>query len=141
MSQTAVTSAPSRSAGFVRTIIPAAIAAAVTAVITYLIFDAAGADYLVTMMGDDITVSAGRSAFMGALMTLIGGTIAFFVARRTGNPARTFTAFVIVGLLVMLPGPITSADETLTIVALEVMHLVVAAAVLAIVVPQLRKHA
>ncbi|MFF3376695.1 DUF6069 family protein [Streptomyces sp. NPDC002680] len=124
-------------AAFVRTVLPAAIAAAVAVLVAYLLFDMAGADYTVTTSGSQSTVNAPMAGIMTLLMTLVGGGIALAIARRTARPGRTFVLLVALAVVVMAAGPLTSAHQGLTIAALEVLHLIAAATVLLIVLPRL----
>ncbi|MGC9543979.1 DUF6069 family protein [Streptomyces sp. UG1] len=124
-------------AAFVRTVLPAAIAAAVAVLVAYFLFDLAGADYTVTTSGSQSTVNAPMAGIMTLLMTLVGGGIALVIARRTARPGRTFVLLVALAVVVMAAGPLTSAQQGLTIAALEVLHLIAAATVLLIVLPRL----
>lgn len=124
-------------ADIARLVIPAAFAAAVAVLVAYLIFDAAGADFEVTMSGDESTVTAVQAGLAAFLVSLVGSTVVLLVAQRTARPARTFATIVVVAVVVLLVGPLVGADQALTVVALEVLHLVAAAAVLLVVLPRL----
>ncbi|MEU5274651.1 DUF6069 family protein [Streptomyces hygroscopicus] len=124
-------------ADIARLVIPAALAAAVAVLVAYLIFDAAGADFEVTMSGDESTVTAVQAGLAAFLVSLVGSTVVLLIAQRTARPARTFATIVVVAVVVLLVGPLVGADQTLTVVALEVLHLVAAAAVLLVVLPRL----
>ncbi|GHJ33511.1 hypothetical protein TPA0910_79440 [Streptomyces hygroscopicus subsp. sporocinereus] len=124
-------------ADIARLVIPAALAAAVAVLVAYLIFDAAGADFEVTMSGDESTVTAVQAGLAAFLVSLVGSTVVLLVAQRTARPARTFATIVVVAVVVLLVGPLVGADQALTVVALEVLHLVAAAAVLLVVLPRL----
>ncbi|WP_030843293.1 DUF6069 family protein [Streptomyces hygroscopicus] len=124
-------------ADIARLVIPAALAAAVAVLVAYLIFDAAGADFEVTMSGDESTVTAVQAGLAAFLVSLVGSTVVLLIAQRTARPARTFATIVVVAVVVLLVGPLVGADQALTVVALEVLHLVAAAAVLLIVLPRL----
>ncbi|MEU8876386.1 DUF6069 family protein [Streptomyces javensis] len=131
------TASPRPAAAIARLVIPAALAAAVAVLVGYLIFDAAGADFDVTMSGTDSTVTAVQACFAAFLVSLVGGTIALLIARRTAQPTRTFAAIVTVAVVLLLVGPLVGADQALTVVALEVLHLLAAAAVLLVVLPRI----
>ncbi|MFF5674775.1 DUF6069 family protein [Streptomyces hygroscopicus] len=124
-------------ADIARLVIPAALAAAVAVLVAYLIFDAAGADFEVTMSGDESTVTAVQAGLAAFLVSLVGSTVVLLIAQRTARPARTFATIVVVAVVVLLVGPLVGADQALTVVALEVLHLVAAAAVLLVVLPRL----
>ncbi|MEU8481039.1 DUF6069 family protein [Streptomyces hygroscopicus] len=124
-------------ADIARLVIPAALAAAVAVLVAYLIFDAAGADFEVTMSGDESTVTAVQAGLAAFLVSLVGSTVVLLVAQRTARPARTFATIVVAAVVVLLVGPLVGADQALTVVALEVLHLVAAAAVLLVVLPRL----
>ncbi|MBW8093042.1 hypothetical protein IGW14_35015 [Streptomyces hygroscopicus subsp. hygroscopicus] len=124
-------------ADIARLVIPAALAAAVAVLVAYLIFDAAGADFEVTMSGDESTVTAVQAGLAAFLVSLVGSTVVLLIAQRTARPARTFATIVVAAVVVLLVGPLVGADQALTVVALEVLHLVAAAAVLLVVLPRL----
>ncbi|AQA10688.1 MULTISPECIES: DUF6069 family protein [Streptomyces] len=124
-------------AAIARLVIPAALAAAVAVLVVYLIFDAAGADFEVTMSGDQSTVTAVQAGLAALLVSLVGGTVALLIARRTARPARTFATIVTVAIVLLLVGPLVGADQALTVVALEVLHLIAAAAVLLVILPRI----
>ncbi|MDP9615601.1 DUF6069 family protein [Streptomyces demainii] len=124
-------------ADIARLVIPAALAAAVAVLVAYLIFDAAGADFEVTMSGDESTVTAVQAGLAAFLVSLVGSTVVLLIAQRTARPARTFATIVVAAVVVLLVGPLVGADQALTVVALEVLHLVAAAAVLLVILPRL----
>ena len=64
--------------------------------------------------------------------------MAALLARFTARPARWFVVAVVVVLVLFALNPLLSADQVLTVVALEVEHLVAAAAALALLLPVLR---
>ncbi|MGW7693539.1 DUF6069 family protein [Streptomyces asiaticus] len=131
------TTATRPTAAIARLVIPAALAAAVAVLVGYLIFDAAGADFDVTMSGTESTVTAVQACLAAFLVSLVGGTVALLIARRTAQPTRTFAAIVTVAVVLLLVGPLVGADQALTVVALEVLHLLAAAAVLLVVLPRI----
>ena len=124
-----------------RPAVTAVVASAVGVALVHLGFDAAGADFRVAPGGQDPqTVGAGQAAAIGALGALVGGLLAAATARFTARPSRWLTALVVLGLVVMAANPVLAADQALTVVALEVMHLAVAGAFLAVVLPALAKR-
>ena len=79
--------------------------------------------------------------------TVVGGVIGLvlaLVAARTPRPRTVFLAVGVVGTLVSFASPFSSAEETSTALWLNVMHVVVAVAVLgalATVLPERRAGA
>ena len=136
------TSTVTRPAGTLplRLAVPLAAVGAGTAVLaTHLAFAAAGADFVVQPPGQpEATVTAVQAAVVAAGVTLLGGLVAALLAARTRRPARLFVAAVVVVLVVMAVTPVLAADQLLTVVALEVEHLVAAAVALAVLLPPLR---
>lgn len=117
----------------------AVVAAAVAAAAVHLLFDAAGADFLVAPGGSEpSTVTAPMAAGVAALATALGGAFAVGLARVTARPSRAFLLATVVVLVLMAANPVLAADQALTVVALEVEHLVVAAVALWFLLPPLR---
>jgi ABC-type Fe3+ transport system permease subunit len=117
----------------------AVLAAAVVAAVVHLLFDAAGADYVVAPNGQEpTTVGAPMAAGVAALVTALGAGVAALLARTTRRPSRWFLIAAVVVLALMAVNPVLAADQVLTVVALEVMHLAVAAVALALLLPPLR---
>lgn len=126
-------------ASLVRATALAAVAAGLGVLVVHLLFGALGADYVVAPPGQaEMTVTAGSAALLAAVATAVGGGVAALLARRTARPARWFTVLVVVVLLVMAPNPVLAADQALTVVALELEHLVAAGAALGLLLPALR---
>jgi len=124
-----------------RTAVLAVAAAALAAVAVHVVFDLAGADFLVEPPGQSRSrVSAVLSAVAAAVATAVGAALTALIARRSARPARLVVVLVVVGLLLFAANPVLSADQTLTVVALEVMHLSVAGAFLAVVLPALARR-
>lgn len=135
------TAAPSRSRpSLLRPVLLAVLAAAVAAAVTHVVFDALGADFVVEPPGQArTTVSLLQSAGMAALAALVGGGVTALVARRSRRPERVVVGLAVVGVLLFAANPFLAAEQGLTILALEVMHLAVAGAFLAVLLPALRR--
>jgi drug/metabolite transporter (DMT)-like permease len=119
-----------------RTAVRAVVAAAGAAVVVHGLFDLAGADFLVEPPGQAQTrVSATQAAFVAALAAAVGSALLALLARRSARPERLVLAIVAVGVLLLAVTPVVAAEQGLTVAALEVMHLAVAAAFLAVVLP------
>lgn len=117
----------------------AVLAAVVAAVLTHLLFTAAGADFVVEPTGQDRRrIGPFQVALATLLLTALGGGAAELLARRSRRPARAFLALVAVVLVLMAVNPLVAAEQPLTVVALEVEHLVAAAAALVFLLPPLR---
>ena len=130
-------SAPS----MLRTAVRATVAAAGAAVVVHGLFDLAGADFLVEPPGQAQTrVGAAQAAFVAALAAALGCALIALLARRSARPERLALALVAVGVLLFAVNPVLAAEQGLTVAALEVMHLAVAAAFLAVVLPALRQR-
>lgn len=113
--------------------------AAAVAAVVHLLFDAAGADFVVAPGGQETTtVSVGVAAGVAALVTALGGALAALLARTTRRPSRLFLVAAAVVVALMAVNPVLAADQALTVVALEVEHLAVAAVALALLLPPLR---
>jgi hypothetical protein len=123
-----------------RTGVLAVAAAAVAAALVHVVFDVAGADYLVEPPGQAQTrVTAVQAAGVAALTAAVGALATGLIARRSARPQRLVLVLVAVGVLLFAANPVLAADQTLTVVALEVMHLAVAGAFLAVVLPALAR--
>ena len=106
----------------------------------HLLFDLAGADYVVEPPGQSrTTVALGAAMAVAALAALIGVGVTALVARRSRRPERIVLGLAVLGLLLFAVNPVVSAEQGLTIVALEVMHLAVAGAFVAVLLPALRR--
>ena len=127
--------------GLAKAVPLAALAAAVGVALTHVLFGLLGADYVVQPPGQpESTVSALQAALIAGAMTLLGGGVAALLARFVSRPARVFVVLVVVVLVLFAANPVLAADQVLTVVALEVEHLVAAAAALAVLLPVLRIH-
>lgn len=116
------------------------VAAAVAAGVVHVLFDAVGADFVVQPPGQSrTTVALGQAVEVAALCALVGAGIAAVPARRSPRPDRVVVALAVLGLLLFAVNPLLAAEQGLTIVALEVMHLAVAGAWLAVLLPALRR--
>jgi hypothetical protein len=143
---TTAPSRPSAPAGprpardLVRPTLVAAAVAALGVAAVHLLFDALGADFVVAPGGQPETVvSAGQAAAPMPAAALAGGVLAALLARVTARPARWFTGVVAGAVVLMAANPLLAADQALTVVALELEHLVVAGAALALLRPALRR--
>ena len=135
-SRTAERSQPS----VLRTGLLAVAAAAVAAALVHVVFDVAGADYLVEPPGQAQTrVTAVQAAGVAALTAAVGAAATALIARRSARPQRLVLVLVAVGVLLFAANPVLAAGQALTVVALEVMHLAVAGAFLAVVLPSLAR--
>ena len=126
-----------------RTGVLAVLASALAAVVVHVVFDLAGADFLVEPPGRPrARVGAAQAGAVAALATAVGAGLTALAVRRSARPQRLVLGLVVVGLLLFAANPVMAADQTLTVVALEVMHLAVAGAFLAVVLPALarRRH-
>lgn len=125
--------------GLGRPIALAVLTAAVAAAAVHLVFDAFGADFVVAPSGQaPTTVSAVMAAGIAAVVTTIGGLLALVLSRFTRRPSRWFLAAAAGVFAVMFVSPIAAADQLLTVVALELEHVAVAAAALSFLLPPLR---
>lgn len=124
----------------VRTGVLAVLAAALAAAVVHLLFDVGGADFLVEPPGQpQVRVGAAQAAGVAALAAAVGAALAAVFARRSARPERLVLGLVAVGVLLFAVNPVLAAEQTRTVVALEVMHLAVAGAFLAVVLPALRR--
>ncbi len=126
------------SPSMLRTAVLAVIAAAGAALVVHGLFEFLGADYLVEPPGQAQTrVGAAQAAGVAGLTAAVGAGLTAVLARRSARPERLVVVLVAAGVLLFAANPVLSADQGLTITALEVMHLAVAAAFLAVVLPAL----
>ena len=117
----------------------AVVGAALAAAAADLLFEAAGADFVVAPGGAaPSTVTVGMAAGVAALVTALGGAVAAVVARLAARPSRVFLGAVLVVLAVMAVNPLLAADQALTVLALELEHLAVAAVAVLLLLPPLR---
>lgn len=125
-----------------RAVLLAAALGTVGVALTHLLFDLAGADFRVQPPGQPATtVGVGQAAGVTFGVTVVGGLVAALLTRRAARPDRWFTGTVVLALVVFAANPVLAADQLLTVVALEVEHLVAAAAALAVLLPVLRTRA
>jgi len=123
-----------------RTGLLAVLLGAVSAAVVHVLFDAAGADFVVEPPGQAAArVSAAQAAGVAALATALGVLLAAAAARRLRRPERAVVGLAVLGVLLFSPNPLLAADQTLTVVALEVMHVAVAASFLAVLLPFVRR--
>ena len=122
-----------------RTAVRATVAAAGAAVVVHGGFELAGADFLVEPPGQaQARVGAAQAAGVAAMAAVVGAVLTALLVRRSARPERLVLALVAVGVLLLAVTPVLAAEQALTVVALEVMHLAVAGAFLAVVLPALR---
>jgi hypothetical protein len=126
-----------------RVVLTAAAAAAVAVAVVHLLFGALGADYVVEPPGQPRSeVSFVLAAVIAFVAVAAGGVLAVLLARYAPRRAvPVFLALVVLALLVTAPNPVVAADQTLTVVALEVEHLVAAGVALLLLLPPLRAAA
>ena len=100
----------------------------------------AGKTTAVRVLTTLLTADEGSATVAGvaALTAAVGAALTALFVRRSARPARLVLVLVAVGLLLFAANPVLAADQALTVVALEVMHLAVAGAFLAVVLPALR---
>ena len=124
-----------------RTGLLAVVAAAVAAAVVHVLFYLLGADFAVEPPGQARErVGAAQAAGVAALTAAVGAVLTAVIARRSARPQRLVLVLVAVGVLLFAANPFLAADQALTIVALEVMHLAVAGAFLAVVLPWLGRR-
>ena len=124
-----------------RTGLLAVLAAALAAAVVHVVFDLAGADFLVQPPGQArARVGAPQAAGVAALTAAVGAALTVLIARRSARPVRLVLVLVAVGVLLFAANPVLAAEQALTVVALEVMHLAVAGAFLAVVLPALSRR-
>lgn len=125
--------------GFGRATALAVVGAAVAAAIVHLLFDAVGADFVVAPPGQpESTVTAGLAATIAAVVTAVGAAVAALLPRLTRRPSRLFLVLAAVVFALMFVNPLMAADQALTVVALELEHVAVAAVALFFLFPPLR---
>lgn len=88
--------------------------------------------------GDIAQVPLVVSVLFAAVLAVLGTVVAALLAARTARPVPLFLGAVVVVLLLFGVTPFTQADDAATILVLQVMHLAVAAAALAAILPALR---
>lgn len=71
-------------------------------------------------------------------LAVVGGAVAAVLARTAKRPSRAFVVVTVAVLALTAANPVVAADSALTIVALELEHLVVAAVALLVLLPPLR---
>jgi hypothetical protein len=121
-----------------RTAIRAIAAAAGVAAVVHGLFELAGADFLVEPPGQAQTrVSAATAAGVAGLAAGLGVGAVALLAPGSARPRRLVLSLVAAGVLLLAVTPVLAAEQVLTVVALEVMHLAVAGAFLVIVLPAL----
>jgi hypothetical protein len=114
-------------------------AAAVAAAAVHLLFQAAGANFVVAPGGaEPSTVTAPLAAAAAAIATAVGAAVAAVLARFARRPSRAFLILTAAVLIVTAANPVLAADQALTVVALELEHLAVAAVALFLLLPPLR---
>jgi len=117
-------------------------AAALAAAVVHVVFDLAGADFVVEPPGQSQTVvGPARAVGMAVLTSALGVAGTAVAVRRTRRPERVVLGLAVLGLVLFAANPFLAADQALTIVALEVMHLAVAGAFLAVLLPVVRRSA
>lgn len=125
--------------GLGRPVALAVVGAAVAAAVVHLLFDAAGADFVVAPWGQQpSTVTVVMTAVSAAVATALGGAVAAVLARTAKRPSRAFVVVTVAVLALTAANPVVAADSALTVVALELEHLVVAAVALLVLLPPLR---
>ena len=91
----------------------AVLAAAVAAGVVHVVFDLAGADYVVEPPGQArTTVALGLAVAVAAVCALIGVAITALVVRRSRRPERVVVGLVVLGLLLFALNPVVSADQS-----------------------------
>lgn len=114
--------------------------AVIFAVAVYLLADAAGDPLSVSSQpGSDDFMKLSIGVVIGA--TIVAGLVATgiaWISKKTGSPVVVFLVAVVIGFLVMLFPPISSAEQSSTTAWLIVMHTVVAAPIIASLVTHLR---
>ena len=78
------------------------------------------------------------AAGIAALVTALGAACAAVFARTTRRPSRWFLIAAGVVVTLMAVNPLLAADQALTVVALELEHVAVAAVALVFLLPPLR---
>ena len=133
------TAAPDRRS-WLRPGLLAVLAAAVAAAPTHVVFGAAGADYVVEPPGQArTTVGLAQAAASAAFAAAIGVAVTALAARRVHRPGRVVVGLALLGLVLFAVNPFLAAEQGLTVVALEVMHVAVAGAFVAVLLPFARR--
>ncbi len=105
------------------------LAAVVLALVVYGVARAAGDPMIVTPPGQ-ATQQVPVGAVIGAtVMGALAGLVLALLARFTPRPRLVFLVVTVVGLVLSFASPVSAAQETSTAVWLNVMHVVVFAAV------------
>lgn len=82
----------------------------------------------------------GTAASVAALAAAVGSVLTALLVRRSARLERLVLVLVAVGVLLFVVDPVLAADQGLTVVALEVVHLAVAGAFLLVVVLPALRH-
>jgi len=115
-------------------------AAGLAAAVVHVVFDAAGADFVVQPPGQPrAAIGVAQSAGVAALACAVGVVLTALAVRRSRRPERVVLGLAVLGVLLFALNPVLAADQTLTVVALEVMHLAVAGVFLAVLLPVVRR--
>jgi hypothetical protein len=115
-------------------------AAGLAAAVVHVVFDLAGADFVVEPPGQArAAIGLPQAVGVAVLTSAVGLAVLALVVRRTRRPARLLVGLTVLGLLLFAANPVLAADQALTVVALEVMHLAVAGAFLAVLLPVVRR--
>ncbi len=118
----------------------AVVAAGVAAGLVHVVFDLAGADFLVEPPGQErAAIGLPQAVGVAVLVSGIGLAVLAVAVRRTRRPARLLVGLAVLGLLLFAANPLLAAEQGLTVVALEVMHLAVAGAFVAVLLPVVRR--
>ena len=132
---------PVRPASLLRPGLLAVAAAGLAAAVVHVVFDAAGADFLVQPPGQArAAIGVAQAVGVAALTSALGVAVAVLAVRRVRRPERLLVGLAVLGLLLFAANPFLAADQGLTVVALEVMHLAVAGAFLAVLLPAVRSR-
>jgi hypothetical protein len=113
-------------------LVPAAIASAVNLGIL-LVGRASGEDFIVAPPGQE---AAPIPLAMPVISTILPALLAFVIARlclRTSSPRRTFLVISVVAFVLFLANPIMADATTTGILLLELMHVVVFAAIVPVI--------
>lgn len=98
----------------------------------FLIARAIGEDFVVTLPGQD---PAALTVAMPVIATVFSSVLGWLVARLCGrfsSPRKVFTIIAVVGLVLSLGNPVAADATTAGILWLDLMHLVVFAAIVPI---------
>lgn len=115
-------------------------AAALAAAAVHVVFDLAGADFVVEPPAQARSVvGLAQAVGMAVLTSALGVAVTALAVRRTRRPERVVLGLCVLGLVLFAANPFLAADQVLTVVALEVMHVAVAGAFLAVLLPVVRR--